>query len=201
MTVLFRLGSIPACAGEPVTDPSEPYTLKVYPRVCGGTSIQKAAGCWRAGLSPRVRGNLQQCRFKSPSMRSIPACAGEPSSAEAKHQLQPVYPRVCGGTIASRRPYPVLRGLSPRVRGNRLHWVPSRYRKGSIPACAGEPSSSSCGPLQCPVYPRVCGGTEPSRSLNMNVRGLSPRVRGNRPAEVESGYWQGSIPACAGEPE
>ena len=31
-------GSIPACAGEPITAPSIPVRQGVYPRVCGGTA-------------------------------------------------------------------------------------------------------------------------------------------------------------------
>ena len=32
-----------------------------------------------------------------------------------------VYPRVCGGTPLARCPARLAKGLSPRVRGNRLH--------------------------------------------------------------------------------
>ena len=46
----------------------------------------------------------------------------------------------------------------------------------------------------------MCGGTfQPSRAIN-RAHGLSPRVRGNRPAVVRSDGRAGSIPACAGEP-
>ena len=50
-------GSIPACAGEPVTYLPYASSLRVYPRVCGGTpgdGPQRRSG---VGLSPRVRGN------------------------------------------------------------------------------------------------------------------------------------------------
>ena len=52
-----------------------------------------------------------------------------------------VYPRVCGGTLCSTFVFFIVYGLSPRVRGNRV----ARRRRadvlGSIPACAGEPTS------------------------------------------------------------
>ena len=51
-----------------------------------------------------------------------------------------------------------------------------------------------------PVYPRVCGGTEPCNRLERYEQGLSPRVRGNRRAAPGRGPSDGSIPACAGEP-
>ena len=34
------LGSIPACAGEPAAHRAKLYGLRVYPRVCGGTTLQ-----------------------------------------------------------------------------------------------------------------------------------------------------------------
>ena len=50
------------------------------------------------------------------------------------------------------------------------------------------------------VYPRVCGGTRPTRSLMSSSLGLSPRVRGNLRIARRRGWSVGSIPACAGEP-
>ena len=76
-----RAGSIPACAGEPVTFPNSAVTFRVYPRVCGGTSLWRAK-CWGcSGLSPRVRGNPSYATTPTTGVRSIPACAGEPRSS------------------------------------------------------------------------------------------------------------------------
>ena len=90
--------SIPACAGEPPLANRCPHSATVYPRVCGGT-IPHAAARYMAevyprvcggtpiivrvslhpmGLSPRVRGNHLRLRRRIRSLRSIPACAGEP---------------------------------------------------------------------------------------------------------------------------
>ena len=52
-----------------------------------------------------------------------------------------VYPRVCGGTPDEGEGARELVGLSPRVRGNQPHPHRAVDRLGSIPACAGEPSS------------------------------------------------------------
>ena len=111
-----------------------------------------------------------------------------------------VYPRVCGGTFAGRRVGYCLRGLSPRVRGNRWRMSRRRLTRRSIPACAGEPQFPPRPAASHSVYPRVCGGTAAKFSPTSAVRGLSPRVRGN-PAQYRS--WMNpdrSIPACAGEP-
>ena len=53
-----QLGSIPARAGEPREAQRWALNFRVYPRACGGTSINHAIGYEKDGLSPRVRGNL-----------------------------------------------------------------------------------------------------------------------------------------------
>ena len=50
------------------------------------------------------------------------------------------------------------------------------------------------------VYPRVCGGTVIFDGPLDREKGLSPRVRGNRPPTPPLDWIIGSIPACAGEP-
>ena len=173
-------GSIPACAGEPPTLPRGPAWRKVYPRVCGGTLCRALVPFSGGGLSPRVRGNL--CRAARPGgrRRSIPACAGEPVRMYPLPGAGAVYPRVCGGTPPAGKSVQRCEGLSPRVRGNRAVGAVGVVGAGSIPACAGEPSSDE---LPC-----------------SSDRGLSPRVRGNQKQTDIAREMGGSIPACAGEP-
>ena len=191
------------------------YQHGVYPRVCGGTT----SGAFRpmpmrAGLSPRVRGNLRNERPARRQFRS----AG-------------LSPRVRGNQTGQHECLCRCIGLSPRVRGN---LCPSRAKmggvsgNGSIPACAGEPSLSRLleSARMWGLSPRVRGNQRNnSPSLMACPSGLSPRVRGNlaihplpsianavkvyprvcggtsssgdRPHTVGQ---NGSIPACAGEP-
>ena len=168
--------------------------VTVYPRVCGGT--------WGESMVFQLE-------------RSIPACAGEPSSTMAA-----VFNRADG--------------LSPRVRGNRS-WAPiddTWLRDGSIPACAGEPAKPAVRPADgsipacageplgrrhvdaygsipaCAGEPRIpgrnlcCPGSIPACAGEPSLfakPGLSPRVRGNHGIAGRAAS-QGSIPACAGEP-
>ena len=111
-----------------------------------------------------------------------------------------VYPRVCGGTFLRELSREGIEGLSPRVRGNQERELLIATAKGSIPACAGEPSTFFKPTLMIKVYPRVCGGTNPCRSYCVRETGLSPRVRGNLAAHKLVQTPCGSIPACAGEP-
>ena len=115
----LSLGSIPACAGEPVRQRAVEVNNKVYPRVCGGTMPAPTGPVTNEGLSPRVRGNQPGHAGGDGDVRSIPACAGEPHRQIYSRDTDGVYPRVCGGTIQATADTDIEAGLSPRVRGNR----------------------------------------------------------------------------------
>ena len=180
---IFNEGSIPACAGEPTTEYVSRVGRWVYPRVCGGTSAQPHSVAHSKGLSPRVRGNLSITDPRTIRLGSIPACAGEPRTPGPSKTSYRVYPRVCGGTGITGYPRGRIQGLSPRVRGNRPDKSGKAFTTGSIPACAGEPSSDYAYALVGRVYPRVCGGTLTVPSSIRCAWGLSPRVRGNHQQE------------------
>ena len=59
-TMMNAIGSIPAYAGEPPAKSTPSHSAKVYPRVCGGTNPKRPPGKSSAGLSPRMRGNLEK---------------------------------------------------------------------------------------------------------------------------------------------
>ena len=172
--------SIPACAGEPCVCARPRGPAPVYPRVCGGARRLRLRSLGGGGLSPRVRGSLQQCR-RAPRIRwSIPACAGEPPQIPLSSLWREVYPRVCGGASLARMNDSGSSGLSPRVRGSRLStktWSPIER---SIPACAGEPGAPTTSWSRSRVYPRVCGGAGIHLVYRSTGIGLSPRVRGSR---------------------
>ena len=109
-----------------------------------------------------------------------------------------VYPRVYGGTAnATRHGWPI-RGLSPRVRGNRVVRVEAKEVDGSIPACAGEPSAATWTAGMRTVYPRVCGGTISSSMMVGTILGLSPRMRGNPLGHIVWGTLSGVYPRVNG---
>ena len=171
--------SIPACAGEPKRKSGSPHSEWVYPRVCGGTAPTLYQDLKTKGLSPRVRGNPLRYLADKKKERSIPACAGEPPPSRRRRLHPTVYPRVCGGTPEVLIEAMANGGLSPRVRGNLTTSCPSAHRRGSIPACAGEPVPIAAQSVSSKVYPRVCGGTKPPGAAKRSRMGLSPRVRGN----------------------
>ena len=152
------------------------------------------------GLSPRGRGNPSSDLRAGPSLRSIPAGAGEPSSSSCLPLCDEVYPRGGGGT--NRRPvFGTCRlGLSPRGRGNRDVPTEAMHGARSIPAGAGEPEHSLCPASSAAVYPRGGGGTIGTDEELIIDNGLSPRGRGNLTLQTTSGAFTRSIPAGAGEP-
>ena len=192
--------SIPACAGEPHSSPTIRTSRRVYPRVCGGTTLFADDPDIPPGLSPRVRGNHTLRRRSGHPAGSIPACAGEPILAKRLRPSDEVYPRVCGGTRDLADGDQGQVGLSPRVRGNRLRIGGEDADLGSIPACAGEPWTGWPRTPRTKVYPRVCGGTRAGQPHTAMGEGLSPRVRGNPGCAPPPPSQPGSIPACAGEP-
>ena len=157
-TVLHR-GSIPACAGDPCPRSVRHARSRVYPRVCGGSPCGPRDKMAEQGLSPRVRGILRRVAAASRDFGSIPACAGDPSMRRSFTRISWVYPRVCGGSMDGEMSGWQVTGLSPRVRGIHASGSCGSGRRGSIPACAGDPTKSGITARLGQVYPRVCGGS------------------------------------------
>ena len=198
----FPIGfrSIPALAGEPVTPSPVRISVTVYPRACGGTNTKEEEDRFVVGLSPRLRGNLIGGTLALDCQRSIPALAGEPRRALAPLGNVAVYPRACGGTTSPARVRSMVRGLSPRLRGNHRLTACAGSGARSIPALAGEPKLYYTFTRSYGVYPRACGGTARRGFLVDADLGLSPRLRGNPAAARAELMGIRSIPALAGEP-
>ena len=152
-------GSIPAHAGEPSRRSMQYDVTWVYPRACGGTADALFALIARRGLSPRMRGNRNTGGALASLPGSIPAHAGEPLERVVIMSVRRVYPRACGGTSLPIFNAIAIKGLSPRMRGNRIRVCTHKGRSRSIPAHAGEPQSHALPCKARGVYPRACGGT------------------------------------------
>ena len=130
-----------------------------------------------------MRGNPASGHPERLCARSIPAYAGEPSARGESGGTGRVYPRVCGGTFAQSLYLLAMRGLSPRMRGNRSPRSPL----------------SPLSPLSPGLSPRMRGNRLPPKK-RWAGSGLSPRMRGNQPRSSSRWGQSGSIPAYAGEP-
>ena len=111
-----------------------------------------------------------------------------------------VYPRPRGGTRLRVALHALHAGLSPPTRGNRVSHRRGGVRQRSIPAHAGEPTSTPTARISLWVYPRPRGGTQHLQRDGRQRLGLSPPTRGNRLSSRRSRCPRGSIPAHAGEP-
>ena len=192
--------SIPACAGEPHSRPAPLPHGQVHPRVCGGADFSTHYAWLTSGPSPRVRGSPLSRGARRGPAGSIPACAGEPVRPPPWLCLRAVHPRVCGGARIGLHSPRRARGPSPRVRGSRRAHRAEVVHYGSIPACAGEPSSNPAPQRRHEVHPRVCGGARGAMLRKALPTGPSPRVRGSPKGKINGVFRRRSIPACAGEP-
>ena len=194
------VGSIPACAGKPAGRGCPSGRPGVHPRVCGEARHDLADDPHDPGPSPRVRGSLSDVRFRLEQPRSIPACAGKPGLPPRSVCIHRVHPRVCGEAIYGRIACHPSVGPSPRVRGSQSRPLAVPAVLGSIPACAGKPSSKTRRVVTCRVHPRVCGEAAAYHEVTPPDRGPSPRVRGSPLTPLDPVDRAGSIPACAGKP-
>ena len=106
------------CTGEPRPSEAKAFRRAVYPRVYGGTHSLVLLTLGSLGLSPCVRGNPLLNWLLAVYVRSIPVCTGEPVALLHAGQVDPVYPRVYGGTLGTEAIWAFPAGLSPCVRGN-----------------------------------------------------------------------------------
>ena len=196
----WRMGSIPAGAGEPANTATKQRDSWVDPRGCGGATPDFKERYFLKGRSPRVRGSRLDPGRGCGDVGSIPAGAGEPCEQLRQFLSAGVDPRGCGGAARRRWDRFAIRGRSPRVRGSLLRFEKRRDGRGSIPAGAGEPLGRSRRSSSHRVDPRGCGGAGDAENPIVYAQGRSPRVRGSRCAARCADRRQGSIPAGAGEP-
>ena len=195
-----RRRSIPACAGNPIAPASPCSADGVHPRVCGEPDRCGFLAQIGPGPSPRVRGTRGAAGAAVGRRGSIPACAGNPGRRGHDPATRAVHPRVCGEPAVQSSALVPRSGPSPRVRGTPGGRTRSDPASGSIPACAGNPSSWPPTTAAARVHPRVCGEPAAGIADAAIVEGPSPRVRGTRAAAGGGADGVGSIPACAGNP-
>ena len=93
-----------------------------------------------------------------------------------------------------------LSGLSPPTRGSRPCTSGWLWKRGSIPAHAGEPFGPTGYAFELEVYPRPRGGAFDRKKADDETRGLSPPTRGSLCGDATRPPFDRSIPAHAGEP-
>ena len=101
--------------------------------------------------------------------------------ALAEHR---VYPRMRGGAKPKRKTLTFGLGLSPHARGSLVRLNVEASKRGSIPACAGEPAPPGGCLTTTTVYPRMRGGALLVFGWAVALLGLSPHARGSLKLQV-----------------
>ena len=154
----FRIGIIPACAGNTHRCCTSESEKRDHPRVCGEHLDGNDPARNVLGSSPRVRGT----RF---ARRSALLVSGD-------------HPRVCGEHTVGEKQDVYELGSSPRVRGTLPPGRAQDQACGIIPACAGNTPATGTKALPCRDHPRVCGEHHGHTHAHDPLEGSSPRVRG-----------------------
>ena len=150
------------------------------------------------GLSPLARGTLPRISLPRPSVRFIPAGAGNTWRLTFSARPSAVYPRWRGEHALYRLFHQQLAGLSPLARGTRvgvdLVVIGGRF----IPAGAGNTIYTVPGAPGDAVYPRWRGEHFAITFYRPSAAGLSPLARGTRPFPLRQIGAKRFIPAGAG---
>ena len=189
---------IPAYAGN--ARPQWPRCCRraVHPRVCGERPSAAYRARGQCGSSPRMRGTLRNYRPSRPSVRFIPAYAGNASELPTKPSLRPVHPRVCGERVLPAATFEFHRGSSPRMRGTHNRRFSGATVCRFIPAYAGNAQPANGEIISAPVHPRVCGERDQPMTEPELRSGSSPRMRGTLNMPVYQSGHHRFIPAYAG---
>ena len=173
-----RLGIIPAYAGNTRGLGANHPVTRDHPRVCGEHIVVGAHRCEIQGSSPRMRGTPW------PTRRYRNACQD--------------HPRVCGEHHMTSIMVHLNWGSSPRMRGTPGEQIMQIVVIGIIPAYAGN-TFANCRVIgMIRDHPRVCGEHGRVVTVNGNVKGSSPRMRGTPKWMVLHVLPYGIIPAYAG---
>ena len=131
------VGIIPACAGSTETVAVPRRQVMDHPRVRGVNRAQKGKTMRGYGSSPRARGQRGRCRGSLACLRIIPACAGSTSTWRTWSAEMGDHPRVRGVNVDAMANRAMVRGSSPRARGQHADDGAGAQCTGIIPACAG----------------------------------------------------------------
>ena len=155
--VAQQLRFIPAPAGNTAVPGASTTDAPVHPRACGEHNERRGRRDGRGGSSPRLRGTRQRGRYSRPSIRFIPAPAGNTSRCMSTARPMAVHPRACGEHRAAINYHRREGGSSPRLRGTPAAEYQVPLMRRFIPAPAGNTSCSAGLSMVSTVHPRACG--------------------------------------------
>ena len=193
-----NLRFIPARAGNTIGSSPCGTHIPVHPRSRGEHTRALIASSFAAGSSPLARGTPLSCSACPPTLRFIPARAGNTGRCRVRLRHAPVHPRSRGEHNRPGIPPATRLGSSPLARGTLQTDISCRAYARFIPARAGNTSSACSWAMRPAVHPRSRGEhINGSGYLDINA-GSSPLARGTPSAPLLSPAEQRFIPARAG---
>ena len=174
--------------------------LRVHPRSRGAAEIKTIVSSNVLGPSPLTRGSRAVDQGHRAGAGSIPAHAGQPTTAARNNKAPWVHPRSRGAASPISATRSAVLGPSPLTRGSRWPSSGPLGLSGSIPAHAGQPRSAPDHPCGRRVHPRSRGAAISRCVSIISLRGPSPLTRGSLDFKPRPLMADGSIPAHAGQP-
>ena len=192
-------GTIPARAGETISDSARYSPLRDHPRSRGGNVALSRDGAQVWGPSPLARGKLRGADQLARPAGTIPARAGETVDLACTGSRWRDHPRSRGGNLLAGLGLDLGAGPSPLARGKRRCRRAASACDGTIPARAGETLTGFLGLLLQRDHPRSRGGNAGHRAEPELQPGPSPLARGKLHPKTQTANIYGTIPARAGE--
>ena len=134
---IFGVGLIPARAGNTSPCPALPGLRRAHPRSRGEHDRIRSAAARCVGSSPLARGTPRQPRRRAPTMRLIPARAGNTPECFDCMMRDRAHPRSRGEHSVGLGCLVMGLGSSPLARGTPILTLATWWLGGLIPARAG----------------------------------------------------------------
>ena len=146
-----------------------------------------------------MRGKPRSSTRRSPTLRIIPAHAGQTSDYFSSEIISSDHPRACGANFATRVGSQLQNGSSPRMRGKLEVKEFKSTATRIIPAHAGQTSTLGMTVVRPSDHPRACGANFATLVGSQLQNGSSPRMRGKLEVKEFKSTATRIIPAHAGQ--
>ena len=117
--------------------------VKDHPRVCGEKRFTDYGRKTKPGSPPRMRGKVNNVRFRQAHPRITPAYAGKRSRRNRVQAGTKDHPRVCGEKLGFPDRLAAFQGSPPRMRGKAPRYPRYHSTDGITPAYAGKSATLS----------------------------------------------------------
>ena len=199
VTVMHKLGLIPAHAGKTGRVLIARNQLRAHPRSRGENAAEETAVDIHLGSSPLTRGKLGSKSRLPYAGGLIPAHAGKTPDRRDGHGGRRAHPRSRGENRGAGGGDKVGAGSSPLTRGKLVSRTQVGDVVGLIPAHAGKTPRPRDARKSCTAHPRSRGENSDASGQRGLVGGSSPLTRGKLARADHRDIRRGLIPAHAGK--